>query len=899
MFHINIDVNFVHIVMPESGQGGISMKKWFKKAFAIGMAGVMSVGLCACGGGGSGRGNGSRGSSVNAELAKEGVYKLHEIDMPQFVDETNGYVNMYNIVHQDGKIYIWVEVNDWTREENVSDIRVVSMNEDGSGIEMVSLDTSTEISIDDLLAERSKGDSDSQEPDEETAPEEPGDDSAAAEPGDASAAEESDKDSASEEAGKDTGMRDQDEEKSDEDVANDEDYSYSNVWEYTSFSRFVMTSDKKTMGVKDYYYEDYNDPDNYFHINKKYICCWNTDGSLDWEKELEELSSQEEGAEWRYVSDVLVDKNNEVTLLISGDNPYKITVSGDGEVSGLQPLSEQFGKILYSRRGTVTDESGKMMFLYSDENDWTKSFLISYDPASDTFGDPVEMPKNFGWNGFNNLSAGIDSDLIYNTSEGVFTYNAGDEESVKKMDYINSDVNITYMRGFIELDSQSFLGLYEENYSNELKGGIFTYVDPKDIPDKAVIVLGGNYVDNDLRQRAIEYNRDSDVYRIVIRDYQSYNSYDDYNASITKLNNDIITGDMPDILVTSGLPVENYIAKGLIADVSKLIKQDEELSQVEFIQNVFDAYSVKGKLYYVVPNFSVSTVVVKSSLVGDRTGWTMEDMQNVLAELGDETQPFTEVTRDGFMSMAMSYCGNEFVDVSTGKCSFNSDNFIAMMEFAKTLPEEMNWDEIYGDGSYWENYDSQWRENRTLMNQLYIGNFTNLNYQLNGYMGEPVSFVGFPMEDGKGSYISAMDSFALSARSANLDGAWDFVRYYLTDEYQEELSYGLPVNKRVFMEKSLEAMKKRTYTDENGNEVEYDETFWMNGEEIPLPPLSQEQVNQVVEFVMSVDKAYYYNENVLNIINEEMGAFYTGQKSAQDVANVIQSRVQLYVDENR
>ena len=45
----------------------------------------------------------------------------------------------------------------------------------------------------------------------------------------------------------------------------------------------------------------------------------------------------------------------------------------------------------------------------------------------------------------------------------------------------------------------------------------------------------------------------------------------------------------------------------LLADVGKLIEKDEELSQVEFVQNVLDAYSVDGKLYYVIPNFRVST----------------------------------------------------------------------------------------------------------------------------------------------------------------------------------------------------------------------------------------------------------------------------------------------------
>ena len=206
---------------------------------------------------------------------------------------------------------------------------------------------------------------------------------------------------------------------------------------------------------------------------------------------------------------------------------------------------------------------------------------------------------------------------------------------------------------------------------------------------------------------------------------------------------------------------------------------------------------------------------------------------------------------------------------------------------------------MYGNDNYWTSYESQYRDNRTLLMQLYIGNMSNLNYQLNGNFGEPVTYIGFPTESGKGSYISANQSFVLSAKSANLDGAWEFVRYYLTDEYQKELEWGMAVNKQVFMEQSQKALQKPTYRDENGNEIEYEDTFYINGEEIPLPPLSQEQLDQVINFVLSVDRAYYYNEDVLNIVNEEMGAFYTGQKSARDVANVIQSRAQIFVDENR
>ena len=38
---------------------------------------------------------------------------------------------------------------------------------------------------------------------------------------------------------------------------------------------------------------------------------------------------------------------------------------------------------------------------------------------------------------------------------------------------------------------------------------------------------------------------------------------------------------------------------------------------------------------------------------------------------------------------------------------------------------------------------------------------------------------------------------------------------------------------------------------------------------------------------------------ILQIIDEEAAAYFTGQKTAAEVAKVIQSRVRLYVDENR
>ena len=207
-----------------------------------------------------------------------------------------------------------------------------------------------------------------------------------------------------------------------------------------------------------------------------------------------------------------------------------------------------------------------------------------------------------------------------------------------KISFVISDLYLADLSWLLELDYTTFLSVFYEDYEEGLKAGVLTYVKPEDIQDKAVMVLAGSGISSNLKRRVIAYNRTNDQYRIVIKDYDSYNSYEDYTAGYNQLNNDIITGNMPDILITNNLPVENYASKGLLTDIGKLIEQDEELSQVEFVTSVIDAYSVDGKLYYVIPTFNVRTMVGKTSVLGDKTSWTMADAQQLISTMPEGTQ---------------------------------------------------------------------------------------------------------------------------------------------------------------------------------------------------------------------------------------------------------------------
>lgn len=850
------------------------MKKGFmSKCLTLGLAFAFVTGLCACGGG---------TSEADPSLAKQNVYRLNEITLPELYNPESGNMNVLSSAHRDGKIQLLVNIRDWSAPVyDEYDYRLISMNEDGSDVKVVKLEIP---STDDEESSIDEPEDMPQDVPEDPEGEEP-------DTGDSEGGEE--------------GLE---EEEPDEDYGIDSDY-FNNIWEYTNYSRFSMTADGTVYAMKNHRLEDNSDPENYVYKVDNSICGWDSEGKMLWEIAVGEMDDRS------WVSTMMEGSDNALYLILSVSDEdytktdyYRVRVGMDGSVGDRQKISDESQQVISNYDQMVSQGDGTAFVIFRDEEDWAKLYYTVYDIAADKIiGEVKDFPSTVTYTyDYNVMIPGLSHDLVYTGNGGIYCWDQGNETGQPMVNFTNSDLYIEQIYNIVELNENSFLGFYREDWESGIKAGIFSYVKPEDIQDKKVMVLAGFYVGSDVKKRVIEYNRNNPEYRIVLKEYNSYNSYDDYTAGLTQLNTDIISGGMPDILINSNynsLPLNNYISKGLIADIDKLIENDEELSQVEFMQNAFDAYRINGKLYSIVPDFEIYTVIAKKSLVGDRESWTMEDMQQVLAGMGGETKAFNgETTRTGFMNMVMRYCGNQFVDVSIGKCAFNTDDFISMMEYAKALPAESGdtYDEEYWD-DYWSNYESQYRQNRTLLLEANFWRFDNLAYTINGQIGEEVSYTGFPTDTGNGSYIMSSTTYALSAKSKHQDEAWNFMRYYLTEEGQENVSY-FPVQKKIFLEKSKAAKERRTWEweDENGEtHTEYEQmNIWINGESIPYEPLSQEQLDGLIAFIESVHNPYYYNEEVMKIIDEEIEGYFTGQKPAADVADVIQRRVQNYVDEN-
>ena len=841
-----------------------------KRVLAIGLAAVMMISMAACSntkedGSGEG-GKGGKGGKVSSDrsLAKQYVFRYQDLDV------TSGNDTNIQAFRRDGDTLEFLTMSyNWDSSGESQTMSYVTMKSDGSDVKTIMID---------LPKANSQGPNYGEDGEMQLfegigpmgEPVRP--DPIAVDPD----------------------LGDYDYEPSD--------YAYENYY----FSNACLSSDG-IYALCNHWKESFSNG-AYDSVSENIIYCWDKkDGSVIFSVPFDMSKYQNEDS-YSYISRMISMKSGQLGIIMTGDQSGIITVDKDGGVSSLKKVNAD--KDIFSKDPTFAEKSDGTMLVAYYSDDWNKMFLRTFDPSNLSFGQEYEVPKEARNSGFYNFTTSSDKDIIYSNSEGVFAFNLGDAEVTKIMDYVNSDLATDSLDNLSFIDSEHFVATYYDPVDYHSCMALFTHVKPEDIQDKKVLVYAGIWVNSDVKSQIIRFNKKSTDYRITIVNYDKYNSDDDYTAGYTKLNNDLIAGNIPDIIQLDGsMPVESYVSKGLLADIDKMIQADPELSKQEYMENVFDAFRVNGVLYRVVPSFNVRTWIGKKSLVGDRTSWTMADVKQVANKLvGDKSIFGLGMTRESFMDDIMDYCGHDFVDVNTGKCSFDSQNFIDLLEYAKTLPtnedSEKGYDDEYWE-HYWENYQSQYRENRSLLMELYLSDVYNIKYNVNGMMGEEVSFIGFPTESGSGSFVDADVTFAISAKSDNQDGAWEFLKFFLSEEYQvnadNKYGYrsGFPILKKMVREQVNQTTERSYWTDENGEKVYYDDTFWINNEEFKIQPFTQAQADEVFNFICSVKNSSYRDENIAKIISEEVQAFYSGSKSAKDAANMIQNRAQLYVNENR
>lgn len=551
----------------------------------------------------------------------------------------------------------------------------------------------------------------------------------------------------------------------------------------------------------------------------------------------------------------------------------------------------------------MIDSSDRVYIYYNNQTDST-SIMARADFDAGNVGEklPASSVGNYIYN-LQTPPSGSSYDFIYNNNSGVCGYDIETDTSTEILNWVNSDFNSNYITNFFLLDNEHIVVL-QQNYDagGNIEMLYLTHVPDDEVVEKYTITLAAIYLDYRLKQAVIDYNKTNEEYQIELLDYSIYNTDADGKRGVTMLNNDIIAGNVPDIIqLDESMPVSSYISKGLFADLYTYIENDETINLDDYLTNIFDAYAIDGKLYQLVPSFNIQTVVGKKSLIGDITGWTMDEFNAVLKQHPDAIA-FFDMTQDNLLSYITSVTIGQFVNRETGVCSFDSEEFIKLLEFANNLSQSSIWEnfnyEDY-DENFWNDMNTAYRDGRVLLQVIWMSSYRSYWEQIKGNFGDDISLPGFPSADRNGSAIVSSMQLAMYSKCKLSDGAWSFMRYVLTDEFQDAIDYNFPVKVSSLNKMAENQMKPYSYTDENGVVTEYPTTYYIDGENIEIGEITQEYVDKLNVFIRSLNQVQESDDEMYSIIQEEAAAYFAGSKTVEETVKIIQNRVSIYVSETR
>ncbi|MDE6595246.1 MAG: extracellular solute-binding protein, partial [Oscillospiraceae bacterium] len=207
----------------------------------------------------------------------------------------------------------------------------------------------------------------------------------------------------------------------------------------------------------------------------------------------------------------------------------------------------------------------------------------------------------------------------------------------------------------------------------------------------------------------------------------------------------------------------------------------------------------------------------------------------------------------------------------------------------------MDMDSYFNDG-FWDRYSTMFADEEALMLTVYITDFSDIFYNEHEIFGEEVTAVGFPTFSGSGAAFDVSGGFAISAKSKNQEGAWEFVRSLLTEDYQDGIEE-LPVRISSLEKKAQKNMQEFDPQVTRITAIGY-MMLGTSGNVIGDAKPTQADIDKVMDIINSTTQINRYNYTVTGIVTEEAGAYFSGSKSAEAVAEMIQNRVQNYLDEN-
>lgn len=388
-----------------------------------------------------------------------------------------------------------------------------------------------------------------------------------------------------------------------------------------------------------------------------------------------------------------------------------------------------------------------------------------------------------------------------------------------------------------------------------------------------------------LREAVVDFNKQSSDCRIVLREPEKGESFADFQ---TRIQMEVSSGGGP-ALLSSVMDMRDAAEKGFLRDLT----EDFTEQKGEMLENVWALGEVDGVTYGISYNFGVNALVTSADIVGEKENWTPEEMMDcVSASRAEAAVGLTDST--GLFLIMTLYGGQEgkLIDWKQGKSNLNVGEAAEILAFAGE----------YEDMGTVEDVGIRLAEGKVLAGEVSITYLQQAQFWEALFQGREV-YIGYPVEDGGNGNLVCADTILVNQACEYPEGAIAFLKYLLSEETQDKLarkacvldmgSSGFPARAEALEQMFLYAEEEQEASPYMHNPASYGGFEYIN------EPLGAESTEKLRKLLLNARPAPEEVGIVGSILSEETPAYFSGQKTAQEVCDILQNKVQLYLDERR
>lgn len=384
------------------------------------------------------------------------------------------------------------------------------------------------------------------------------------------------------------------------------------------------------------------------------------------------------------------------------------------------------------------------------------------------------------------------------------------------------------------------------------------------------------------------YTQNNSKYEITIKEYcydedRNLLSYDD---ALSRLKQDIMEGDSIDIVCLDDINPQDIFGNEMFEDLYTYIQNDTGMSERRLNENILKLYEDSGSLMAIPSKFCISCMVSEKSLLGDENLTADRFLEIMQSNVGKQMYDYCSRAEELDKLVAANI--NYLIDRQKKTCNFNDGSFETILEIASGFEEK-------------KNYIGGTEEIKMIMEgEMLFSRFSFSNAEEYGYyialFGNDFNITGYPSLDENALEASISGLFAINKNSNHKESCWKFIKSMFNSQFSADSNdSGFSVDMDE-MEKQLDKICK---VDSNGNEIRSGYYKYLHVDDIVLeyPYISESQKNDLREIALSVKSLLCSEETICQIVNEEAEAFFDGSKSAAEVCEIIQSRVEEYLKE--